>query len=576
MEIIFLAFANSRSEPLETLQYEDEEVYKILSRKVKEDEFHIHRSSFATVKEISEYLLLYQHQISIFLFSGHAGRDALVMEGEEKANAEGIAAQLGKCPNLKLVVLNGCSTQGQVETLLTEGVPTVVATNAPVEDKKASQFSISFFQALCEQQKTIKEAFNDGLAAAQTIGNIEFSHRGAVPRNKNTKPIPTWGVFCAEGNEFHLEWRLQNNLVTINHIEANSLLLDSIWDSIYPNLELEQEKRSWNRNDKLDIIITKLPHLISEFLRKLIALPTPGEIEEEFYHEIGFNRLKFLTYTYITCIELLGITLLAQLWDELSKSKIQDLPENLKKELTQLLTINFTERRTYSFIPLIQAIKIFFETHKIPFFIKEFTQLSEKFKENTEFYKACLYIENNRAIILDENGLAEEKIVSLCMEMEKRLSIVLRELGFLVRYDMASMKHINFIKYKHQQAPSFEHNFVQLNFRPSGMDITAETLDDSMDNGSIVFINKQKDGFTYLNLSPFIIDENSYDAKATLASLCIFQSFEKLANSFTYRFIYKPTANMLVVNGMKDYFPLIRDQMNAFSNLITNKELIKP
>lgn len=576
MEIIFLIFANNREAPLDTLQEEDQEVYKIVSNRSKMDGFQIHRESFAKIREVNEYLLLYQEQIVLFLFSGHAGRDRLLLE-DEVANASGIAEQLGNCPNLKLVVLNGCSTQGQVEHLLNAGVPAVIATSAPVEDKKATQFSISFFQSLCHQYKSIQEAFNDGIAAAKTIGlNTIQVHRGLFQRSRLVEKVPLWGLYHAEGNAFALEWRLQSGQSQAVHFEPNNLLLKNIWEAIQAHLSPENRNRLWNRNDKLDLIITRLPHPISEFLRKLIALPTPGEREEAFYHELGFNRLKFLVYTYITCIELLAVTLLAQLWDECENEQITTIPDELKKEIEQLFRINFRARRSHSFLPLIQKIRDCFEAKQIEFFMKEFKALSLKFKTEDPFYQACVEIEKTRNLVMEVNTLETTQAKGLCVEVEKQLSLILKELGFLVKYDMASMKQINFIKYKHQRQPTYQHNFVQLNYRPSGMDVVSETLQDSMDNGSVILIHYEADKFNYLNLSPFIIDENAFDEKAKLASICIFQSFEKMANAFTFRFVYKPLANMLIVNRTKDYFPLIRDQFNAFSNLIFKQTLLEP
>ena len=51
----------------------------------------------------------YREQISIFHFSGHTGRDSIILE-DEALNTQGLAKLLSQCPNLKLVVLNGSST----------------------------------------------------------------------------------------------------------------------------------------------------------------------------------------------------------------------------------------------------------------------------------------------------------------------------------------------------------------------------------------------------------------------------------------------------------------------------------
>jgi hypothetical protein len=104
MQIIFLSYANSQQHPLPTLQEEDDRVYQMLARREAERHFRLYRDSFTTILKIAEYLALYQDDIAVFHFSGHAGRDKLLLD-DTAASAAGIAHLLGRCPNLKLAVL---------------------------------------------------------------------------------------------------------------------------------------------------------------------------------------------------------------------------------------------------------------------------------------------------------------------------------------------------------------------------------------------------------------------------------------------------------------------------------------
>ena len=149
------------------------------------------------------------------------------------------------------------------------------------------------------------------------------------------------------------------------------------------------------------------------------------------------------------------------------------------------------------------------------------------------------------------------------------------ELGFLVKYKMASMKDIYFIKLKHQLAPKYRWNFVELRYRPAGMDVIDETVADFIDNASVIILNEEDGKIKYLNLSPFIIDENSFDQRAKLANLCVFQSFEKMAEAFTFRHIYQPTSRPLVVRKSSTYISLITEQFNAFYKLVFDQKLIE-
>lgn len=150
MDVLCLAFANDRANPLPILQDEDNNLNRILAPRQLKQHYILIRDSYASITSVTNTIAQSKDQLRIFLYSGHAGRDKLLLEGQA-ANAEGIAYLLGQCPNLQLVFLNGCSTKGQVYSLLQKGIPVVIATSAPVEDKKANEFSSRFFQALNDQ-----------------------------------------------------------------------------------------------------------------------------------------------------------------------------------------------------------------------------------------------------------------------------------------------------------------------------------------------------------------------------------------------------------------------------------------
>ena len=112
MDTVFLAFANSTTEKLETLTEEDEKVNAVLSKRKVAGDIDLIREQYATTNRIMDSLFMYQHKITVFLYSGHAGRDRLVLEDQD-ANAEGITAILQQCPNLKLVGIGNESILGR-------------------------------------------------------------------------------------------------------------------------------------------------------------------------------------------------------------------------------------------------------------------------------------------------------------------------------------------------------------------------------------------------------------------------------------------------------------------------------
>ncbi|UFH53250.1 tetratricopeptide repeat protein [Spirosoma sp. KNUC1025] len=146
----------------------------------------------------------YGNRIVLFQFSGHAGPNVLQL-GDGVGSSDGIASLLqAYAPNLKVVVLNGCSTYGQVDLLFEKGIRTVVATSAPVKDTYATQFAISFHQTLCAG-KSIQEAYRDAILALRIKQLAPGYVREAVTTRSmlNTSGItnksePAWGLFTQD------------------------------------------------------------------------------------------------------------------------------------------------------------------------------------------------------------------------------------------------------------------------------------------------------------------------------------------------------------------------------------------
>ena len=232
MGLIFLAYANSETEPLPTLSEEDREVYRTLTSRYNQGHYQLHRESNADLSLLTQQLVTFREELMIFVFSGHAGRDRLVVKDGD-ANAKGIAQLLSQCPQLKLVVLNGCSTEEQVQQLLSlENAPVVIATSAPVEDKAATQFAITFFQCLSDQYASIMDAFEVALAAAQsvTFDSIEVLKTRDLLGAEKDDEKSVWGIFFPEGHEIKQEWSIPLNVYTnaSENQEPNILLLDEL------------------------------------------------------------------------------------------------------------------------------------------------------------------------------------------------------------------------------------------------------------------------------------------------------------------------------------------------------------
>lgn len=552
-------------------------MYALLSRRAAQQHFTLHRDSYATTAKIAEFLILYRDSLNVFLYSGHAGRDALLLE-DQPASAEGVAQLLGQCPNLKLIVLNGCSTAGQVERLLQlPNHPLVIATSAPVDDYAATQFSICFFQALSEQFDTIDRAFQAGLGAAQLTSQAA-TRAGRQQLNVTNTQEPIWGIYYHAAGEIHLTWTLPTeiSLVTIDY-ESNTYLIRNLIDIFAPFNDLAQqirqdEARGSKRSipDKREAILQCLPHPVSEQLRRLLVPGQTGS-DAKFYDKLGVNRLQQLTTTYSTIIELMGFVMLSQLWNALFINDKQNITNEQKATIRQFFLLKYTERATYNFFALIKTIRIIFDQNNIAYFVEELADITQIFSEQSDFYNACLFLETLKRRFAARSQFEKAEADQLCIIAEEKLTHVFTQLGFMSRYTMASVKEIDVLKYRHLPTPHFRHRMVKLVQRLGGLADEAQDLDAFMDNFSVLM--QRQGGVTdFLNLSPFVIDENAFEDKATDSKLYFFDRYEKAADVYVFKHIYKPDDPPLMV-GKQENYAVVKDQFDAFAQLLFQKSM---
>lgn len=76
----------------------------------------------------------------------------------------------------------------------------------------------------------------------------------------------------------------------------------------------------------------------------------------------------------------------------------------------------------------------------------------------------------------------------------------------------------------------------------------------------------------YLNLSPFVIDENAYDDKASIAKLYFFDRYDKAANSYAFRHVYKPADSPLLIQQQK-HFQILKAQFEAFAKSVFDQSM---
>ncbi len=573
MDVIFLAYANDRTNPLPTLQEEDNTLNRILSPRQLKQHFILLRDSYASIQSVAGTIAQSKEQLRIFLYSGHANRDKLILEGQS-ASAEGIAYLLGQCPNLQLVFLNGCSTKGQVYNLLQKGIPVVIATSAPIEDKKAMEFSTRFFQAM-NDQCSIKEAFE--LAKGELITrypDIKPEINSILGEPGAAAEESLWGLYCLPGKEMSLQWKLNLNVqnTSTENFVPNEDLIDTLMVALAPYREeikkmVEDEEAGATKSilDKREAILRALPHPVSEQLRKLLVDEDPSAAGQQFYNQIGAARLQQIIIIYNTFIELLGFTILSDLWDATVSDTPLPIADGVMNKLKEFFSSSVSGTSTQKFLDLISTVRQVLDAAGRPHFIEELNELSDAYNAKTELYESVSYLEFVH-LKMDEKSLPGEEAREICILSEQKLATLFRYIGFIANYIMTSVKSIDVVKYKRFLKTRYLHNVVKLEQRFVGLAVNIEIEDYALDSNSVLLL-KKNDPRMILNVSPFIIDENAFDEKASIAKLYFFDRFDKASGTYVYKHVYKPLDAPLLVKDQK-HFKILRDQFDAFSQSV--------
>ncbi|MDX2134725.1 MAG: CHAT domain-containing protein [Saprospiraceae bacterium] len=513
MDVLLLTFANSRTNPLPTLAGEYAELSKRLWPRALRQHYLACPVSHATLDDVAYYLTLFRNRLSLFLFSGHAHRDALITE-DGAARADGIAHLLAQCPNLKVVVLNGCSTVGQVEALHRAGVPLVIATSAPVGDEIAAKFSERLFQAL-ETGLTIGEAFEQAIGEAQARQPLNVE-RGPAPRSESRDNEPLWGIKPHPDKPDAAGWKLPTTPVktALQYHEPNEVLLETLYHTLAETNPKLRELRDagaemdTRQEEIISALLRALPAPLSEHVRKLVAPSTPGATGG--WDQVGQQRLAQMVQTYQICMDFLLYTLLAQVWEDVYRKGLQWRPAPaLLRELRFFLELDAAARRDCDYFSVIRLLREALDQAGETPFIVEYVRLREDFMANDAVKDACFFLEALRRQS-ESAGLPE--MTELCARAEESLAVIFGKLGFLGRYQLATVRNIDVLKYRRTNTAAFKHMVVKWHGTLGYYQKEYPVLPNVMDNRSVVLLRLGEGPEAhFLNLSPFILDENTFE-----------------------------------------------------------------
>lgn len=232
--VIFLAFANDRVDDaayLRNLPKELDGIRKALYRAQEAGLCEVVERANVTVENILNVFQdqRYRDRIAIFHYGGHANGYQLLLESAEgnnvSAKSEGLVPFFARQRSLKLIFLNGCSSQQQSLDLIEAGLPAVVGTSQSINDDVATSLAIRFYNGLgngagidkawqeaideVKIQKgtaNMRDLFWDGMETT-TPDTEQRQNTASSTQNPALDRFP-WEIYYKQGAEIVKEWNL--------------------------------------------------------------------------------------------------------------------------------------------------------------------------------------------------------------------------------------------------------------------------------------------------------------------------------------------------------------------------------
>lgn len=577
MDVLYFAFANQAAQPLIEIQRENSGIMRLLEPLAARNYFKIVQDPYATLDSVAENLDLHKNNLVLFHFSGHAGPDRLELL-DTSAYDEGVAALLVQCTRLKLVVLNGCATYPQVDVLQKLRIPLVIATHRPVGDQKAADFALRFYSSL-SFFNTVENAFNQTCAKMLAQHKqFEISRGLTLPNADNKVSDSCWGLFGLPQREHEKKWGFSqeqaNDLIT--DYQPNTRLLETLIRALAPYrntieemVQKEEQGGSVSKVIKRDEVLSALPQPISEMVRFLLVESTDSQ--DVFFDQLGYSRLKQLCKVFSISQELMVFIMLAQLWDTLLENPKLVIPPSTLALLRKSMILSAQEDSSLHFLALVRSIRELLDQYNLPYFVDELAELKAYFQEGTAFSKAIYFYEE---LLPNLEFIDEVQARSICMDAEEHLAEFMLPLGFIARYSLTSVKNIEVLKNRKQREPSFLHSFFKLEMRLGGLAEEKEVLESLLDSASVLLLKKTEKGkVQFLNLSPFVIDRNSFEeSKRKIPQLHFFERYLQAEGKYEFRHISKSESSLIQIVP-KDKYRLIGEQFETFAQLLFHEPM---
>ena len=568
MDAIIIAFAHSKEDPIPNLQVEYDRLVPMLYSDVR-DKYSVIPIKYADKAEIGARISEVKEDLCVFLYSGHAGGEMLLLDDKE-AGADGLKDLLAMCPKLQLVVLNGCNTMGQVDDLLELGVPAVIATNDVVDDEGAMRFSVELFKSLVALEP-LEKAFTNAKAIAWADNADLVVHRGRRTKGENREDR-SWGLHVGD-NEQVLNWHLIDESRIDPNFVPNERLVKSLFDAIADHNELAREYKeseelmgiAISEADKAKAIFKALPEPIQRQVKRLVVVGDDSE-SNNFFNKVGLKRLEQLVRTYAVTTELLGVTFFSQLLQLLENDAQLEITDEEMQVMRSFLFKPEGDMQAGNYAALIRSIRTILSRHEVPYFIAELETLGEQYLGNEELGVAVDFFEKHKVRIRNKE-VSENEARELCQTAEIHLSLFFSRLGFLANYQVLSIWDIDVYKYRFVKDVRYTYPSLGAALGPAPKSFI-------MDRQSVLLTKHEVDG-SYLNLSPFMIDANAFvkgGSSRGVNRYMVIDKYDTDKDDYQYHEMHKPGRIAMRVSDMQGYH-ILKVQFEQLARLVFKKSI---
>ena len=209
------------------------------------------------------------------------------------------------------------------------------------------------------------------------------------------------------------------------------------------------------------------------------------------------GRLDQLLKTIERIMQFTSFTMMSQLLEEYISTELA-----LTNDFRNQFLSRFTTLSMGNFTWLIRSSgNILSQSGLEPFMPEMANILNKKFYSKLDFWAP-----ERNDIGHYQINLTDEEIQIRCYEYQERLTEILSDLAFLIKYPLVTVTDIKVLKTKRRTA-KFSHEMKILNSASSDFTGKEKDYDKFSDNHSVILLKTLKTApDSYLNLSPLIID----------------------------------------------------------------------